>query len=97
MAYYGRSVKKALLSLFPDIGLDGTKLNMPRWNDAANRKKFFEDYAKANGFDPLDPINWYSRPLSAIKLVKGASEVIAHHGHSVRKALVSLFPNIGLQ
>lgn len=29
-----------------------------------NRKKFFENFAKKKGFDPLEPENWYSQPLS---------------------------------
>jgi hypothetical protein len=28
---------------------------------AFHRKKFFEDYAAANEFDPLVPENWYSQ------------------------------------
>ena len=29
------------------------------WQDIANRRQFFEKYAKTNGFDPLVPENWY--------------------------------------
>jgi hypothetical protein len=30
------------------------------WHDVKNRRKFFDGFAKANGFDPLIPENWYS-------------------------------------
>jgi hypothetical protein len=32
------------------------------YNDRANRRRYFEDYAKENGFDPLVPENWYMQP-----------------------------------
>ena len=32
------------------------------WDDVANRKRFFEDYAVSNGFDSLQPEQWYSQP-----------------------------------
>ena len=73
-------------------------------------------YARANGFDPLKPHNWYPQTKAKILSVKvifwnrfeereiykdltilqGASGVLAHHQHSVAKALLDLFPNIGL-
>lgn len=39
---------------------DPTKPNIPRsfWNQEANRRKFFIDFAKKMGFDPLVPENW---------------------------------------
>lgn len=40
------------------------------WNDTRNRKKFFEDYAKENGFDPLVPENWYNQPRDKINTFK---------------------------
>ena len=30
------------------------------WNDADNRRSFFEKYAKEHGFNPLVPENWYT-------------------------------------
>jgi len=29
------------------------------WKRSSDRKKFFEAYAKAKGFDPYNPDNWY--------------------------------------
>jgi hypothetical protein len=29
------------------------------WSEKSFRRKYFEKYAKSNGFDPLDPEMWY--------------------------------------
>jgi hypothetical protein len=34
------------------------------------RRKFFEDYAEANNFDPLIPENWYSQPTDKVRATK---------------------------
>ena len=34
------------------------------------RRKFFEDYAEANNFDPLVRENWYSQPTDKIRAAK---------------------------
>jgi hypothetical protein len=31
------------------------------WQDVKNRIRFFEDYARDRGFDPLQPDEWYTR------------------------------------
>jgi hypothetical protein len=38
-------------------------------NTPQNRRKFFENYAKNNGFDPLIPENWYSVTTESVKSV----------------------------
>lgn len=40
------------------------------WHKRENRRKFFEDYAKEQGFDPLLPQHWYSHPISNLLAVK---------------------------
>lgn len=30
------------------------------WHDIINRRKYFEQYARSKGFDPLVPDNWYA-------------------------------------
>lgn len=35
-----------------------------------NRRKFFEEYAKKNNFDPLVTENWYSQPYDKIMSTK---------------------------
>ena len=36
------------------------------WSDFANRRKFFEEFAKARGFDPRIPDNWYAQSRELI-------------------------------
>lgn len=70
------------MHLFPNIGLDVKKfksmLNSNEGGNKANlqqesnleRRKFFEDFAKAKGFDPLHPQPWYSITWSDIQNYK---------------------------
>lgn len=37
------------------------------WHDPANRRLFLENYARVNGFDPLDPQAWNSQSIKKIK------------------------------
>lgn len=37
-----------------------------KWHDAGYRRKFFEDYAAENNFDPLVSSNWYTQPIEKI-------------------------------
>jgi hypothetical protein len=40
------------------------------WLDLKNRRKFFEDYAKANNFDPLQKKYWYAQHVSQLNKFK---------------------------
>jgi hypothetical protein len=40
------------------------------WIYVDTRRKFFEKYAKDNGFDPKNPENWYAQPADLIMSVK---------------------------
>jgi hypothetical protein len=91
------------------------------WRVIGNRRKFFENFAKEHGFDPLVPENWYLRSRKQIANYKvlfififililfiyfreyflisyqGASRVVAYHkGSLFSRALMELFPDIGL-
>jgi hypothetical protein len=37
------------------------------WHNSQNRRKFFENYAKEHGFDPLIPENWNSTTRESVK------------------------------
>ena len=41
-----------------------------KWVDIRNRRKFFEEFARTNGFDPLNAENWYRQSLTTILRVK---------------------------
>ena len=36
------------------------------WHATEKRRKFFEEYAKSKGFDPLNPANWYEHSQNQI-------------------------------
>jgi len=97
LSYHGGTLKKSLLELFPDIGLEKAKFNAyGRWVNPSNRREFFDNYAKENGFDALFPENWYSQSPRMIRQAGGAP-VMSYHGGSVARTLLDLFPNIGLK
>lgn len=45
------------------------------WHGINNRRKFFEEYAAANLFDPLEPEKWYSQSNTKIM----SFEVLDHY------------------
>eukprot|EP00026_Physarum_polycephalum_P003383 Phypoly_transcript_03394.p1 GENE.Phypoly_transcript_03394~~Phypoly_transcript_03394.p1 ORF type:complete len:728 (+),score=54.40 Phypoly_transcript_03394:224-2407(+) len=96
--FYNGSIAKALQELFPKVVFDPSKFKKhPLWYNAKNRRKFFEEYARENKFDPLNPKNWYIQQRKKIEAKKGASRVLWYHNDSVSKALLDLFPDIGLE
>lgn len=61
LSYYNKGIPAALVSLFPDIGLDTSILSSNgAYLSASTLRKFFDNYAHEKGFDPLQPDNWYS-------------------------------------
>jgi len=92
LSHYNMSVAKALSHLFPEFNLKPQN----KWEDPRNRRKFFENYASRNKFNPLNPINWYEQPKDQIKHTKNSMNVLQYHSNSIAKALLDLFPNIGL-
>jgi len=66
------------------------------WTDKVNQRQFFLDYAKQKKFDPLFAKNWYSVSLELFRATKRSGSVLAHYDGNLKKALFTLFPNIGL-
>eukprot|EP00026_Physarum_polycephalum_P001621 Phypoly_transcript_01623.p1 GENE.Phypoly_transcript_01623~~Phypoly_transcript_01623.p1 ORF type:complete len:1048 (-),score=160.89 Phypoly_transcript_01623:116-2998(-) len=96
LSYHNGSLHQALLDLFPEIGLNKSRFqDKHSWHRAASRRKFFENYAKSQAFDPLVPQNWYKHPIDKILAVKTVHRVLSHHRRSVAQALLDLFPEIG--
>jgi hypothetical protein len=109
----------AIQSLFPELSFCKNSFKRVFWGKIENRRKFFEQYAKQNGFDPLIPTNWYvqfKHNILATKVIleftyaralhyftryltlfQGAQRAISYHRHSISRALLDLFPNIGLE
>jgi hypothetical protein len=83
------------------------------WSNVVARRKLFETYAKQNGFNPLQPKNWYLQSRHKIKLFKvkiilqfivtcyftiqGVASALEYHNDSIITALHDLFPDIGLE
>jgi len=98
MWYHKNSVLQALIHLFPDLALQESKFSiMSRsyWKDENNRRAFFEDFAKGHRMDPLNPNTWY-KLHKKVMFAKRASTVLSYYNSNAAKALMSLFPNIGL-
>eukprot|EP00026_Physarum_polycephalum_P001152 Phypoly_transcript_01153.p1 GENE.Phypoly_transcript_01153~~Phypoly_transcript_01153.p1 ORF type:complete len:800 (+),score=123.64 Phypoly_transcript_01153:87-2486(+) len=97
--FYGGSMVKALLTLYPDIGLEKRQFATTRnfWQDPNHRRQFFDKLAEKKGFDPLIPDNWYSLSKEAIMNEKFGGAVIYHHDDNIAKALLDLYPAIGLK
>eukprot|EP00026_Physarum_polycephalum_P010399 Phypoly_transcript_10562.p1 GENE.Phypoly_transcript_10562~~Phypoly_transcript_10562.p1 ORF type:complete len:418 (+),score=65.52 Phypoly_transcript_10562:189-1256(+) len=98
LEYHRNSLASALMDLFPSIGLDKSKF-LPShvfWRLPSNRRNFFVNFAKDNRFNPGNPDNWYAQSRQKIMETKGAQMVLYYHNNSISKALMDLFPNIGL-
>eukprot|EP00026_Physarum_polycephalum_P000399 Phypoly_transcript_00400.p1 GENE.Phypoly_transcript_00400~~Phypoly_transcript_00400.p1 ORF type:complete len:1105 (+),score=129.94 Phypoly_transcript_00400:31-3345(+) len=98
MAYYNNNFSATVANLFPEIGVDilefSRKLPTGYWTDLENQRHFFRSFAKAKGFDPLIPSNWYPVTSEDILEVKGASNLLVQYNGSFVRALYSLFPEL---
>eukprot|EP00026_Physarum_polycephalum_P003577 Phypoly_transcript_03590.p1 GENE.Phypoly_transcript_03590~~Phypoly_transcript_03590.p1 ORF type:complete len:736 (+),score=72.25 Phypoly_transcript_03590:158-2365(+) len=97
--FHRGNVAKAILDLFPNIGLQIHKFKffaMNYWSDVNNQKEFFRNFAKENKFDHAIAENWYSVSTQQIRSQKSASSVLRYYNGNFKKALLSLFPDLGL-
>eukprot|EP00026_Physarum_polycephalum_P003272 Phypoly_transcript_03282.p1 GENE.Phypoly_transcript_03282~~Phypoly_transcript_03282.p1 ORF type:complete len:817 (+),score=97.02 Phypoly_transcript_03282:362-2452(+) len=92
--YHRDSFPRALEQLFPEMA---AKLQHPLDMNFGNRKRFFENYAKQHGFDPLIAEHWYSVTNAMFITHKGASPILAHYNFSMSKGLQHVFPSIGIE
>eukprot|EP00026_Physarum_polycephalum_P009772 Phypoly_transcript_09908.p1 GENE.Phypoly_transcript_09908~~Phypoly_transcript_09908.p1 ORF type:complete len:313 (+),score=46.93 Phypoly_transcript_09908:110-1048(+) len=60
-------------------------------------RAFFEKIARKLGIDPLLPTHWYSLDFRIFKQFKGIKSLLAKFEGSLIKALLYLFPDIGLE
>eukprot|EP00026_Physarum_polycephalum_P001926 Phypoly_transcript_01929.p1 GENE.Phypoly_transcript_01929~~Phypoly_transcript_01929.p1 ORF type:complete len:592 (+),score=74.28 Phypoly_transcript_01929:633-2408(+) len=66
-------------------------------NTAKKVRSFFVSFARQNNFDPLTASNWYNIKRRAFFPMKGARSFIRFYQFSFVKALLSVFPEIGLE
>eukprot|EP00026_Physarum_polycephalum_P002272 Phypoly_transcript_02278.p1 GENE.Phypoly_transcript_02278~~Phypoly_transcript_02278.p1 ORF type:complete len:919 (+),score=129.98 Phypoly_transcript_02278:81-2837(+) len=98
VAQYGDYLK-ALRTFFPQINFQDSKfISLPKnyWGVVSNRYNYLLKYAEKKGLDPLKAQTWYSLSLDEALQEKEVNAVISYYDHSFRKALLHLFPNIGL-
>eukprot|EP00026_Physarum_polycephalum_P000804 Phypoly_transcript_00805.p1 GENE.Phypoly_transcript_00805~~Phypoly_transcript_00805.p1 ORF type:complete len:823 (+),score=101.61 Phypoly_transcript_00805:1404-3872(+) len=102
--HYGGSFTKALLHLFPEVGIDKSKLKFSRKSlgkldlrTQEARRNFFTKFAARRRFDPLEATAWYSVSPKQLKKERGYNTVLTHHCGSLARALLAAFPNIGLE
>lgn len=65
------------------------------WKEVENRRKFFEDFAVQNQFNPLQPENWYSVPTVTILKSKVGRFIYAVDLVFGREAVL-YYPNMAL-
>jgi len=90
--FYGNSMARALLELFPDIGFEKTKLMKAKthWHDPPTRKVFLERYAKENQLDLMNPEQWHTHNFANLQHTKALKIIKRYHG-SIFQALLDLF------
>jgi len=100
VAHYDGNFAKALVHLFPDLAWDQAKFDFTSknyWMDIGNRRKFFENFAAHNKFDPLVCTSWYDVSLLERVLdTKKSVSILNYYSKSLHQALMHLFPEIGL-
>jgi signal peptidase I len=98
MHYSKGGYVRALLKMFPEIGLDPVKFYQyynfrQHWQEVENRRKWFVFFASERKFDPLLAENWYN--ITSEKLVDSkAQAILRHYSGDVVSALVHLFPEV---
>jgi len=63
------------------------------WKKSENRRKFFCEFARQMGFDPLVPENWENVSLSKL-LKKGGSGLLPYFRTNHRAAVIDAFPEL---
>jgi len=68
-----------------------------KWTTTQQRRQFFDDFAGANGFDPLEIKCWYRISHGDILKAKGAAILTAYYDGSFLRALTELYPELNFQ
>jgi len=94
LRHYGNNLTRALMELFPNIGLEKKKLLMlAPFQYTDKRREFFLKFARDHEFDPLDPENWYLVSRKDLLSTKGGYGIWWHYP-SLSRALIELFPEV---
>lgn len=91
------SLINALIRNYPELSLNRKFFSSNERMKAPERqRKFFDEFAKFNNFDPLDAEKWSSVTRQHI-IERGGYEVLKHYGGSHIKALTVNYPELNLK
>jgi len=94
---YNGSIYRALRHLFPEMKLEEEKFSRKQMTSKGTvQRQLLEKVAHSMGFDPLIPQNWYSAKSSTVVTKKDARNLLRHHHRDYRKAVATLFTDIGV-
>jgi len=107
--HHNGSIAQALLDIFPNIGLNRTKLleletnkrklfhDIARenvfWQEPQTRRTFLEKYANENQFNFFSLSDWVSHQNDILS-VKGITQLLHFHNGNIVQAVLDLFPEI---
>eukprot|EP00026_Physarum_polycephalum_P001831 Phypoly_transcript_01834.p1 GENE.Phypoly_transcript_01834~~Phypoly_transcript_01834.p1 ORF type:complete len:743 (-),score=122.50 Phypoly_transcript_01834:185-2413(-) len=98
--YYG-GYPESVMRLFPELTLKRNKFSqhvVQSWTSEKDRRRFFDQIAAKEGFDPLVAPNWYKFSFSKLSQYQGYKRILYHYyGGKLSLCLMQLYPNIGLQ
>jgi len=95
--YHKGSYITALIKLYPELKLKKKFFSHARWRAPQLQRKFFDEFAKSNGFDPLDENQWYSVTSKQINRAGGGSAILKYYKGSHIAALIKLYPEVIFQ
>eukprot|EP00026_Physarum_polycephalum_P003327 Phypoly_transcript_03337.p1 GENE.Phypoly_transcript_03337~~Phypoly_transcript_03337.p1 ORF type:complete len:777 (+),score=98.56 Phypoly_transcript_03337:66-2333(+) len=96
--YYKTDLSRGLKDVYPTMKIDESLFqeNLESYyHAAANRKKFFEDFAQKQGLDALVPETWRRFSEQDILKEKAGKHVLSRYGGILANALSALFPQQG--
>jgi len=100
--YYKGSHIEALVKLYPELTFNKGNFSTckvgwkgPGWKSFGNQRKFFDEFAKSQKFNPLKAENWYSVTLRDITRAGGGG-LLKYYSGSHIEALMKLYPELML-
>jgi len=95
---YKGSHIKALVKLYPELFLkkENFFISKVQWKVPEKGRKFFEEFAASNKFNPLETEKWYSVSRSEI-IRAGGRGLLYHYKGSHFRALADLYPELTLK
>jgi len=94
LKYHKGSHVVALSQVYPELSLQKEKFPNAEegWYELANRKVFFDEFAKSRQFDPLIPEMWY--PITKQDILRAGGKGILSFHISHVAALRKLYPGV---